>query len=377
MVVFIVLSIASTLILSFRMRSIYLAIPVILVLVTTCYLHLHIRELSQVVRTYSTFYPYLSSHPQTLSRYPTPSSSVIGVDEQQLAPRLIHQIHLQEGRASVLSKHAKAIISCRTIHPDWNHTIWTDETGSDFIQQHYPSIYPHFIGYKQSIQRANILRYALLDHYGGVYLDLDVTCRHSLDDLRHVPFITPGAHPAGVNNAFILSRQGHPFLKHLLNAVPSRDLNWRLPYIENMLSTGCMFFSNMWMSYTRSGLIADDPSNAVYILADETGAIEPHMLRGVVTTPLFKHGGASSWHGWDAAAIVLIGKYYFYIAVGGLLMSVLIGWGIWRLSGRRNRRRRSSWGSMLKRAVSPVSPGGARSEKEKFLQSIKEEREEA
>ena len=353
------------------MRSVYLGLPIALLLLATCYFRLHIRELSQVVRTYSTFYPYLKSHPQTLLRYPSPSIEA-DIHEEQLAPRHIHQIHLQEGRPSVLSKHAEAIISCRSVHPEWNHTIWTDETGTDFIQEHYPSIYPHYIGYKQSIQRANILRYALLDHYGGVYVDLDVTCRHSLDDLRHIPWVSPGAHPAGVNNAFILTRKGHPFLKHLLEAVPSRDLNWRLPYIENMLSTGCMFFSNMWMSYTRSGVMDESPSNMVYILADEDGAIEPHMLRGVVTTPLFKHGGASSWHGWDAAAIVMIGKYYSYIMMGSVGMMVLCGWVVWRLSGRRNRRRRSSWGSMLKRAVSPT--GAPQNEKAKFLQTIKEER---
>lgn len=355
------------------MRPVYFGIPVAAMLLTAFYLRLHLRELSQVVRTYSTFYPYLKSHPQTLFRYPastTETNRDVDVDGDQLVPRRIHQIHLQEGRPSVLSKHSKAIVSCRTVHPEWNHTIWTDETGTDFIQEHYPSIYPHYIGYKQSIQRANILRYALLDHYGGVYVDLDVTCRHSLDELRHVPFLTPGAHPAGVNNAFILARQGHPFFKHLLDAVPSRDLRWRLPYVENMFSTGCMFFSNMWISYTRSGL-ADSPKDAVYILADEEGAIESHMLRGVVTTPLFKHGGASSWHGWDAAVIVMIGKYYSYIAIFGLAMGVMLGWGIWRLSGRRNRRRRSSWGSMIKRAVSPS--GDRMSEKATYLETIKED----
>jgi inositol phosphorylceramide mannosyltransferase catalytic subunit len=138
-----------------------------------------------------------------------------------------------------------------------------------------------------------------------------------------------------------------------LMGVESRDLFWGMPYIENMLSTGCMFFSNRWMSYVRSltgshGKEADQ----VYILADGSGNMDPHMLRGAVTTPLFKHGGASSWHGWDAAAIVLIGKHYIYflcmIAVGAVCASVLV----WRLT-RRSRRRRSL--SPLRRSMDKSS----------------------
>jgi mannosyltransferase OCH1-like enzyme len=315
----------------------------------------HIQVLSEVVRTYATFYPYLDSHPDTLYRYHSDITEAphMDIDVEARVPRMIHQIHLSEGRPSVLGKHQAAIDSCRQVHGGWNHTIWTDETASTFMQSHYPSIYPHYRGYPQSIQRANILRYALLDHFGGVYIDLDVTCRQSLEPLRDISWLSPGAHPAGVNNAFIQARRGHPFLRHLLSAVPSRDITWGLPYIENMLSTGCMFYSNMWMSYARSH-VSSDPIDRVRILADEQGNIESHMLRGIITTPLFKHGGASSWHGWDAAAIVIIGKYYSLIFQLFLVSCLVTGLIAWRCMGARNRRRRSSWNSIMKGTLSPV-----------------------
>ncbi|KAK3058298.1 hypothetical protein LTR09_001376 [Extremus antarcticus] len=274
----------------------------------------HLRDLSEVARTYATFYPHLAHHPETLHRYRPANNPPTPRHEIELAPAIIHQIFLTEGRDAPLAKYEAGITSCQAVNPDWTHYLWTDGNATTFVAAHYPEILPHYEGYKQSIQRANILRYALLDHFGGVYLDLDITCLQPLDDLRLLSFVTPGAYPAGVNNAFILSRPHHGFLQHLLDGVESRDLLWGMPYIENMLSTGCMFFSNRWMSYVRSLSAHSGDEERVFILADQTGDIEPHMLRGKVTTPLFTHGGASSWHGWDAAAIVMIGKHYYYFA---------------------------------------------------------------
>lgn len=217
--------------------------------------------------------------------------------------------------------------------------MWTDDIASSFVEQYYPAIRPHYLAYTQNVQRANILRYALLDHFGGVYLDLDVTCLQPLDYLRYLPWLTPAAHPAGLNNAFMLSRPRHAFLKHLLASVPSTDLKWGLPYVETMLSTGCMFLSSRWMAYGRSlskSEVSVSDVDKIYVLANEEGKLGPHMLRGAVTTPLFRHGGASSWHEWDAAAVVLIGRHYCYfisMIVLGALFAIAM---MWRWSERPN-----------------------------------------
>ncbi|RMY93109.1 hypothetical protein D0862_09301 [Hortaea werneckii] len=111
------------------------------------------------------------------------------------------------------------------------------------------------------------------------------------------------------------------------------------------MPTGCMYFTNRWMSYVRwlkDGSKSATSDEQVYVLADTDGNIDRHMLRGKVTTPLFAHGGASSWHGWDAAAIVLIGKHYciFLVLVGlGMGMSITI---VWKLVRRNNNAERQS-----------------------------------
>ena len=360
------------------MRKKYLItlVPVALLTLFVVFRH-HIRDLAEVSRTYSTFHSYIRTNPVTLIRYPPvhreQSSGLASKALSEPVPKIIHQIFLTAGRSdATLAKYEPAIQSCKTLHPKWAFNLWTDLNATQFMADFYTEIFPHYLNYYQNIQRANILRYALLHHYGGVYLDLDITCLVALDEpiideqnastLTHLPWLTSAAYPAGVNNAFILSRPRHLFLDHILSHVPSRHLSWGMPYIENMLSTGCMFFSNMWTSYTfhmaRQWKGAEGPmANRIYVLADEYGKMEPHMLRGKIRTPLFEHGGASSWHGWDAGLIILVGKYYHYFFC---LIALGAGVGLfaaWRMFGWKvAARRRLSWWNLRASSWSQYSP---------------------
>lgn len=302
----------------------------------------HIRDLAEVFRTYATF----GSLELDLYTYPpTAEETEIASQSPQLAPKILHQILLREGRNSSLAKYEPARQSCIAAHADWEYMLWTDENATAFVRANYPDVVVHYTNYAQTIQRTNILRYLLLHHYGGVYLDVDIACRVPLDTLLHLPFVTPGAHPAGINNAFILTKPHHPFLKEVIARIPSRNIRWPMPYVENMLTTGCMFITNAWMEYTKTSasLYWQDK---VFVLADEQGDLESQMLRGEVTTPLFKHGGASSWHSWDAEMIVFIGAYgksllFVFGALVPALFGAILAITLRRRAGRVHRRRRS------------------------------------
>lgn len=151
------------------MRTRYL-VSLIILSITSLLLLLrqHIRDLGDIARTYSVFHSYIKHNPDVLYRYPHPGSTRSDIALPDPVPKIIHQIFLTDGTANAsISKYEPAIESCRTLHPNWKTYMWTDMDAREFMSKRYPEIYPHYIGYKQNIQRANVLRYALLHHFGG------------------------------------------------------------------------------------------------------------------------------------------------------------------------------------------------------------------
>lgn len=67
--------------------------------------------------------------------------------------------------------------------PRSEYMLWTDETSREFVKTYYPAHLEMFDSYKYPIQRADSIRYFVLHHFGGVYMDLDIGCRRRLDPL--------------------------------------------------------------------------------------------------------------------------------------------------------------------------------------------------
>lgn len=54
--------------------------------------------------------------------------------------------------------------------------MWTDAKSRELIATEYPWFLNTFDNYSQPIQRADAIRYFVLAHFGGVYIDLDDVC---------------------------------------------------------------------------------------------------------------------------------------------------------------------------------------------------------
>lgn len=238
----------------------------------------------------------------------------------------MHHIWLQEWDWDDMEKHNESRGSCTAMHRSedgWEHKLWTDDNATDFVRTHYDSVMANnYTNYRQKIQRSNVLRYLVLHHYGGIYLDMDLTCLAPVDELLHVPFLTTSTSiwPVGVNNAFMLARPEHPFLNRLVKKrMVEHAREWPFPWFESMITTGFMFLSNGWMEWVehRKNLRYMD---SVFVLADKNGDYGTHALGGNVTTPLFVHERAGTWHTWDAPIFLAIEKHAMLLCVGLPLM---------------------------------------------------------
>jgi mannosyltransferase OCH1-like enzyme/UDP:flavonoid glycosyltransferase YjiC (YdhE family)/GT2 family glycosyltransferase len=115
-------------------------------------------------------------------------------------------------------------------HPGWTHYLWTDADIDAFMRRHYPWFLPIYSAYPEQIKRVDAVRYFILYHFGGVYIDLDFECFRPLEPLLAGKEIAFGLEPPAhldlhlaqerdlrqiVCNAWMASVPGHPFWEHL------------------------------------------------------------------------------------------------------------------------------------------------------------------
>lgn len=106
-------------------------------------------------------------------------------------------------------------------------------------------------------------RYFVLYEYGGLYADLDVECLRPIDGalkdsssdcllsqepLEHAEFLAPVGAPL-VSNALMACRPGHPFLAHVIAALPSHA-GW-IWWNSVLWATGPYMLTKVYHAYER------------------------------------------------------------------------------------------------------------------------------
>ncbi|TFK29398.1 hypothetical protein FA15DRAFT_402257 [Coprinopsis marcescibilis] len=273
---------------------------------------------------------YLAIHPAAyLSDLdltpPFPNATV-----HERIPRIIHQTW----KYSTLPARWQPISNaCREMMPDYEYRLWTDESSRTFIAEHYPWFLDIYDGYKFPIQRADVIRYFVLHHYGGIYMDLDIGCLRPIDPLLVYPVVLPKTIPVGVSNDLILAEKGHPFMQQTIHNLVTFDHSWLLNYPTVMFSTGPMFLSAQYGIYTTSR--HNSANSQIRIL--------PKSLYGKNAKPeeapnsFFSHFYGSSWHADDAAFVTFLGSWGKTLMWIGLTILII---GLIRLSFSKQGQRR-------------------------------------
>lgn len=171
-------------------------------------------------------------------------------DEQNHIPRIIHFIwftNLYEKRpdTDIAAKGSDAPKFCSDTNPNFTVNIWNTTAARGLLEQHYPWFIPTYESYSHPIQRVDAMKYFVLYHYGGIYSDLDISCRRSTEPLIRYPAWFPEASPLGVNNDLMASRAKHPVLLDMLNSLKRRNRNLIFPYLTIFWSTGPQFTSDI------------------------------------------------------------------------------------------------------------------------------------
>jgi hypothetical protein len=127
-------------------------------------------------------------------------------------------------------------MSWRNLNTGWEYIYHNREERADFVLTHYPHLYDSFSKYPGMLQ-ADVWRYCIVYHYGGVYADMDSVCVKPLDymleayngeDLLAMDKYSVGGPEYGkgyVNNSHFAAIKNSKVLEKVINEVYEKMLS--------------------------------------------------------------------------------------------------------------------------------------------------------
>jgi len=207
----------------------------------------------------------------------------------------------------------------KRLHPDWRVILWTDETLRNFVQEQFPDRLKHYDGFKHNIQRVDMGRYCLLEHYGGVWCDLDIEPTRNFDGVLKLYFdlgarvlVSESAviHREGRNltNAFIASVAKHPFWEVVWRVLqdPFKYSTWWKRIVGSSRHYNIIFTSGPGIINTSYKVYSEDKlleANDVLPLPRSFLQFSPHWEPRPAEAPgaVARILQGQSWHNTDSS----------------------------------------------------------------------------
>jgi len=223
-----------------------------------------------------------------------------------MIPKIIHQTWKN---TQIPDNWIDAQKSCKAIHSDYKYILWTHEDMDKFVKNEYPNFYKTYISYKYNIQRCDAFRYLVLYKYGGIYIDLDIVCKKSLNNFLHYDIVLPlcSSDSNMFTNGFLMIIPKHPFFKYCIDQLPNyiNSYSYLGKFSHVMNSTGPVFLTNMIKNYNKNSNMSIKNMNILtkkQFSGDCNVCNEDTCIGG----EYFDHLVGKSWHDTLSAYIVFI-----------------------------------------------------------------------
>lgn len=276
----------------------------------------------------------------------------------EVVPKLIHQIFHNwddPDNETIPADWDEMRQSIIDLNPDYEYKLWTESMSRQFIADEYDWFLGTYDGFPHAVQRVDSLRYFLMRHFGGIYMDLDNVCdihshltllfhvgttdhfqgcKTSLDSLIYFPvWVTDGGEGALSNN--ILGAQpDHPFWVMVTENIQSYAHNYVLPYVTVSYATGQWFETLMWEKYHAEKEDHDRPLTRIMM---------QHGPDGPPST-IFTAGRGGSWHEWDNDMFMWMGSHIIQSIFAVVAVIALCGGFVFALvKGAQVLWNRRSW----------------------------------
>ncbi|XP_060574935.1 uncharacterized protein LOC132732508 [Ruditapes philippinarum] len=174
-------------------------------------------------------------------------TSPLSISEEKAIPKRIHQVFFFETSSTLPNEFMKSQQTCQKHHSSYMYTLWNKTMINDLIEKEYPEFKQIYDSYDHWVKRVDAGRYLVLHHYGGWYIDIDIVCKRSVDELsaearaKNASVVVYKTKPVGFTNAVIgISRQ-HQYLNDVIVALRHSKRWYFIPYLSTMFTTGESF----------------------------------------------------------------------------------------------------------------------------------------
>lgn len=175
----------------------------------------------------------------------------IEISKNPIIPKIIHQVWLGSPFPEKYTFFQSTWIKS---HPEWRYILWTDEMVEKFGLKN-KDLYNKA---KNFGEKSDVVRYEVLDRFGGLYIDTDFECIKSFDILHHVcDFYTSigyGPDPV-ILCGLIGSVPGHPILRACINNM-KRNENEKDSFIDILNRSSIFHFTRCFLkNFTKSSIV--------------------------------------------------------------------------------------------------------------------------
>jgi len=181
-------------------------------------------------------------------------------NESSHIPKIIHMTCKDKNNISDFYK--SNYNSWKKYHTNWDIRLYDDNDLINFCKTNYPSIYTDIMQtYDKIIFKIDIFKMLVLDKIGGVYVDMDVECLKSIDDLvsndnynvilGYGPFEHNSKYDVSlIECAIMISKPNHPFWNKYV--IPSLKPKHKHTKIHPVICTGPLFITHNVNEYNKS-----------------------------------------------------------------------------------------------------------------------------
>jgi mannosyltransferase OCH1-like enzyme len=188
-------------------------------------------------------------------------------------PRIIHQIY--EDPAGPPPELLQIAETWKEHHPTWEYRFWGKREMEDFLETVCPEFKPYYYSYPFNVQRWDSIRYLILYHIGGLYVDFDYECLQPLDVLLADSTCCMGMEPTVncrvhqksliVGNALMAAKPKHPYMAAIIEDM---KVNFPVDYkrekaIQVMESTGPFMVTRVYEQLKRKKSVTLLPADCV------------------------------------------------------------------------------------------------------------------